>query len=76
MHQKAFHKSLTVDVVLEQWPETAPVFQEFKTACVGCAMARFDTIDDVVRIYNLDLRRFMKALQTAIAGAGGEGEPA
>ena len=41
------NSNMTVAEVLEKWPETFTVFQEFKTACVGCVMAPFDTIDDV-----------------------------
>ena len=46
---------MAVGDVLEKWPETVPVFQELKMACVGCAMAPFDTLDDVATIYKVDL---------------------
>lgn len=58
--------------VLERWPQTAKIFQQFKTACVGCAMAPFDTIADVVRIYELDGQRFLGALRQAARGTGAE----
>lgn len=54
---------MTVSEVLERWPDTALVFNRYRTACVGCAMAAFDTIDDVARIYHLDLEQFLQALQ-------------
>lgn len=49
--------------VLERWPGTAAVFQKYKTACVGCAMAPFDTIADVARIYELNREKFLEALR-------------
>jgi len=60
---------MTVAEVLESWPETVPVFQEYKTACVGCAMAPFDTMADVAQIYQLDLSELMAALHQAISVA-------
>ncbi|HSM55906.1 MAG TPA: hypothetical protein VK879_07100 [Candidatus Sulfomarinibacteraceae bacterium] len=59
---------MTVSEVLEAWPETALVFNGYRTACVGCAMAAFDTIDDVARIYHLDLEDFLQALQEVANG--------
>jgi hybrid cluster-associated redox disulfide protein len=56
---------MTVAEVLEKWPGTVSVFQELKTACVGCAMAPYDTLADVARIYDMDLRGIMTALQDA-----------
>ena len=60
---------MTVAQVLELWPETVPVFQEFKTACVGCVMAPFDTMADVARTYELDLNQLMAALDQVILTA-------
>jgi len=70
------NETVTTDMfvadVLERWPQTAKIFQQFKTACVGCAMAPFDTISDVVRIYELNGQEFMKALRHAAQGSSGE----
>jgi hybrid cluster-associated redox disulfide protein len=63
---------MAVGDVLENWPETVPVFQELKMACVGCAMAPFDTLDDVATIYKVDLSQFIDALYQAINSGGQE----
>lgn len=60
---------MTVAEVLEQWPETVPVFQQLKTDCVGCAMAPFDTLHDVAAIYQIELSTMMESLNTAIIDA-------
>ena len=57
---------MTVAEVLEQWPETVSVFQEYKTACVGCSMAPFDTMSDVAREYGLALAEIMGALERVV----------
>ena len=56
---------MTVAEVLEEWPSTVTVFQEYKTACVGCSMAPFDTMVDVAREYDLELAEIMAALDRA-----------
>lgn len=66
METTELNRNLTVATVLERWPETVVVFQELKTACVGCAMAPFDTLEDVARIYDMDLSRLLDALQREI----------
>ena len=58
--------NMTVAEVLEKWPETVTVFQEFKTACVGCVMAPFDTMADVARIYKMELSVLLEALHAVV----------
>jgi hybrid cluster-associated redox disulfide protein len=53
---------MTVAEILEKWPGTVSVFQKFKTACVGCTIAQFDTMEDVSRIYEIELSEIMAAL--------------
>ena len=60
-------KDMTVAEVLEQWPKAVTVFQAYKTACVGCSMAPFDTMVDVAREYNLELAEILAALEKAVA---------
>ena len=59
-------QEMTVAEVLECWPETFEVFQSFKTACVCCVMAPFDTLADVARIYEMDLVTIMDTLHQAV----------
>lgn len=54
--------NMTVAEILEKWPGTVSVFQAYKTACVGCTMAEFDTMVDVARSYELELTELMTAL--------------
>ena len=56
----------TVAEVLERWPQTIPVFLRHKMACVGCAMAPFETLAEVAVIYRLDVSRFLEELQARI----------
>jgi len=62
---------LTVAEVLDRWPQTIPVFFRHRMACVGCAMASFETLADVAAVYGLHLGRFLSELQQTIQSMEG-----
>lgn len=70
MNNNTVTTEMFVADVLERWPQTATIFHRFKTACVGCAMAPFDTVADVVRIYELNGQKFLEALRDAAQETG------
>lgn len=60
---------MTVEAVLTRWPQTATVFQSYKTACVGCPINSFCTITEVTQIYSIPAQRFLIELRHAICEA-------
>ena len=58
--------NLRVADVLARWPAVIPVFIQHHLACVGCAMAPFETLDDAVRNYGLEAEPFLIQLEHAI----------
>ena len=58
----------TVDDVLRRFPETADVFFANRMACVGCALARFQTLRDAAAAYDLSLPRLVTELLAARSG--------
>ena len=66
-----FHLSadLTVDEVLGRWPETIPVFLEYKMTCVGCYMSPFDTLEDALAVYGLPQKTVLAALNQRVKDA-------
>jgi hybrid cluster-associated redox disulfide protein len=57
---------LTIEALLQRWPQTAVVFHHHKMACVGCAVAPFYSVADAVRIYGLPLEPFLAELAEVI----------
>lgn len=57
---------LTVDELLTTHPETATVLLSLRTSCVGCHLARFCTLEDVAKVYQLQLGDFLDTLQETI----------
>jgi hybrid cluster-associated redox disulfide protein len=64
-----FAADLSVATALERWPPAAQVFLAHRMACVGCAMARFDTLRDAAATYQLPLDRFLLELTAATPAA-------
>ena len=69
----------TVGAVMRRWPGTIAVFLRHGMACVGCPMARFDTVAEVAAEYAVPLARLLGELEAAserplspTEGEGGE----
>lgn len=61
----AINLGMSVDKVMRRWPMTIRVFLDFKTHCVGCPFAAFQTIEDACREHGLDRDLFLEALTLA-----------
>lgn len=60
----------TVEQTLDQFPLLAAVFVRRGMACVGCAMARFDTLDEAARTYGQEVDAFQAELDNAARDEG------
>ena len=58
--------SLTVADIMDRWPESVPVFLSHKLDCVGCPMAPFETLAEVIEIYQLPEDVFLGELVAVI----------
>lgn len=66
MEQPQLTGSLTVAEVLVRWPQTISVFMHHRMACVGCAIAPFETLAEVATVYDLELHCFLAELEHII----------
>jgi hybrid cluster-associated redox disulfide protein len=53
MDARAIDLQLTVEKVLQAWPQAFSIFMKHKTKCPGCFMQSFCTLKDVAEIYQL-----------------------
>ena len=58
----------TVETLLANWPEAADVLLRHGMACVGCVMARFETVAEAAHVYHLDLRSLLNELRETRTG--------
>jgi hybrid cluster-associated redox disulfide protein len=63
---------LTVSEILQRWPQTAVVFLRHRMACVGCAIAPFETLSEVTDIYQVNLDEFLQELEDASLSASND----
>ena len=66
MEHSRLTANLTVAEVMDRWPQTIKFFLRYRMACVGCAIAPFETLAEVAAIYGLDLNRFLSELEQII----------
>jgi hybrid cluster-associated redox disulfide protein len=66
MDNKLFTLQTNMAKLLEDAPQCIPVLLKYHMGCVGCAMAPFDTINDVIRIYSLPQEEFLSDLHNAL----------
>jgi hybrid cluster-associated redox disulfide protein len=58
---------MAIGEVVEQYPETVPVFLQLGLGCFGCALARFENIEQGAMAHGIDIDVLMKALNEAVA---------
>jgi len=60
--------SLTVEQLFDTWPQTMRVFVRLRFACIGCAIAPFDTLADVAKNYDMPQEKLLAELAAVIEG--------
>jgi len=65
------YPQLTVAEVLDRWPATAAAFVRRRMACVGCAMAPFDTIGEAAAVYGIKVEGLLDELRRLTDGETG-----
>jgi len=65
MPQSTIGPELSLDEIMQRWPNTIAVFLRYKMLCVGCPIATFHTISNACREYDLDKDAFLKELNHA-----------
>jgi hybrid cluster-associated redox disulfide protein len=63
MDSQIINIQLTVDQVLQRWPQAFSVFMKNRTKCVGCFMQTFCTLKDVAETYQLSVERLIEELK-------------
>ncbi len=55
-------KDMTIQQVIEEKPDCAPVFMEFGMHCLGCAIAHGETVEQAAEVHAIDLDALLAAL--------------
>jgi hybrid cluster-associated redox disulfide protein len=54
---------LTVEEILQRWPQAFSVFMQNKTKCAGCFLQRFCTLKDVAEMYQIPLEKLIEEIE-------------
>ncbi|HZW29989.1 MAG TPA: DUF1858 domain-containing protein [Isosphaeraceae bacterium] len=65
--------AINVDDLLTAFPVAARVFVRHRMACVGCEVARFESLAEACRIYGEDVEAVAEEIRQAIREALGAG---
>jgi len=58
------HIKLTVEEVLNRWPQAFSVFMKNKTKCPGCLMQHFCTLQDVAETYQISSENLIDEIES------------
>ena len=62
-------KDMGILEVVQQYPQTAPIFMDFGMGCLGCAAAHFENIEQGASAHGIDVDALMAALNQAATAA-------
>ena len=60
-------KDMTIEAVVQQFPETVQVFSRYGVACLGCSAAQFDNVEQGAVIHGLDAEQLVEELNACIS---------
>ena len=61
-------KDMSITDIIQNHPETIPVFQKYNLGCIGCFAAAGESLEDGLTVHGLDIETVVKDLNMA-AGA-------
>lgn len=61
------NKEMPIGQVVRDHPETIPVFLRHGLMCVGCAVARFENIEQGALAHGIDVDALITALNEAVS---------
>jgi len=69
-------KNLPIGDVVQKYPETVPVFMQHGLMCFGCAVARFENIEQGAVAHGINVEALIKDLNAAVAKPDSAAKPA
>lgn len=62
-HRMTLTSEITIAALLATHPTAIRVLLRHRMSCVGCAMARFETVRDAAMVYRLDERELLEEIE-------------
>ena len=59
-------KDMSIGDIVEQYPETVPVFMAHGLGCIGCAIAQFETLEEGAMAHGIDVDALLQDLNKSL----------
>ncbi len=66
MADQAITKEMPIGTVVQEHPETVPVFLQHGLHCIGCHVAAFESVAEGAAAHGIDLDALMNDLNEAV----------
>ena len=67
MRKEKITKEMTIKKVIEKYPEAISVFVDYGLHCVACAFSQEETIEEAVKVHQINLGKFLEDLNKKIS---------
>ena len=65
--EKPINKQMPIGDVVQKYPQTVEVFLRHGLMCFGCAIARFENVEQGAAAHGIDIDALIKDLNAAVA---------
>jgi hybrid cluster-associated redox disulfide protein len=65
-------RDMAIGQIVQDYPETIQVFLRHGLMCIGCAVARFENLEQGARAHGIDVEVLLKDLNAAVDGGNGD----
>ena len=66
MTENKITEDMTIQEVIEKYPETMMVFSKYNIGCIGCHAASFERVKDIAGVHGTDVKALVKDLNGAV----------
>jgi hybrid cluster-associated redox disulfide protein len=59
-------KDMTIEEVVQRFPETIRVFSQYGVGCLGCSAAQYDNVEQGAVVHGVDADRLVEELNACL----------
>lgn len=60
-------KDMTIEEIIQRYPQTIPVFDRFGLECVSCQIASFEALEHGAGVHHVNVDQLLQELNSVIA---------
>lgn len=61
------NRQMSIVEIVQTYPDTVPVFQNYGMGCLGCVAAQFETLEEGCLVHGIDPDELVRALNAVTA---------